>query len=212
MALLMIAAFPFAPAGASSRPASNGFAPSVPSPPVTGPLTSVTLGPYSSIVPGSAMVNRDPGGILHVVLTLDYSNRSGLDAFLRSLSDPSSPLYHHFLTAAEFDARFSPSSSRWASVASYVRGYAVTNFTATPDRTTVAFDASIAALDQMFHTTLEQYRGEGHVYIAPSSGPSLPRSLAAALVQVSGLSTYSQYVIRTLGGRSALPTRPPVPL
>ncbi len=213
---------PLTPVGASSFPTDRGSPltegmATTPAVPPSGPLTPVPLGPYGTIVPGSVVVDPAPTGTVHLVLTLGYSNATALGAFLARLSDPSSPAYHHYLTATEFDARFAPPIVTWDSVLAYVRSYGVAHLTTTPDRVMIAFDASPSTLDRMFRTTLETYRTGPIAYLAPDPAPELPRSLASALIQVDGLDTYSQHLIRTAGGmllgsgRHAIPSEPTNP-
>jgi hypothetical protein len=157
------------------------------------------------------MTDPQPAGSLHIVLTLAYSDPSGLSEYLSSLSDPSSPVYHHYLTASEFDADFSPSPSAMNALLGYLRTFAVANLTTTPDRVTVAFDASPSVAGAIFDTSIHGYREDGNAYLAPGSVPELPRSLASSLAQVDGLSTYSTYVVQTLSGSSP-PTHRAIPV
>ena len=60
------------------------------------PSSSVTIGPYN--------------GNMHVMVTFSLSNTSRLSSFLKSLSDPASPLYHNYITRSEFAANYSPTS------------------------------------------------------------------------------------------------------
>ena len=180
-------------------------------PVVTGPLTPVPLGPSSSIAPGSRVIDRDPSSPLHVVITLAYTNQSVLSNFLAELSNPKSPVYHHYLTETQFVSDFSPSLSTWDAIVGVVEGAGVSNLTLTPDRVMIAFDASPATVDSLFHTTIRSYEYNGTAYLAPSTPPELPKSLASPLLQIDGLDTYSPAPFQTLGGLGLSPTHRMVP-
>jgi len=162
-------------------------------------LEAVKLGPYSTIVPGSRLVGP-PGATppLHLLVTLAYANGTRLTAFLSELSDPHSPVYHHYLTSAEFDAAFAPSAAVWSSVVDQVEAAGATNLTVSPDRVMIAFDCTVAQAERLFHTTLDTYVVAGDRYLAPSQPARVSSSIAAAVLQVDGLSNYSRYVLRTL--------------
>ncbi len=46
--------------------------------------------------------------ILQLDVVLPVSDQAGLDAFVKDVSDPNSALFRHYLTPAEFTARFGP--------------------------------------------------------------------------------------------------------
>ncbi len=189
------------PAGGTAS--SLATASSVPTP--SGPLTSVPLGPYSSVQSGSVRLSTPPSTPLFVVLTLPLSNSTRLSQFLMELSTPKSPEYHHYLTEAQFVAQYAPSSGAWSSVMTALDAPGITNVTASPDRVTISFDITPAAADRWFHTTLASYVQGDRTYIAPSTTPELDRSLATEIAEVDGLSTYSHYELGLVGGDSASP-------
>jgi len=161
-----------------------------------------------SIAPGSIRVPGNASFPLSIVVTFRLSNETGLIGFLTALVDESSPLYHHYLTAAQFDARYSPSLETYDAAAQYFASFGVSNLTILPDRVSISFDASVSVADALFHTEIDEYDVAGETYYAPSETPELPSPLASAIAQVSGLGTYSTYVIATSLGRGVLVAPP----
>ena len=53
---------------------------------------------------------------VHVEVSLNLRNVDELEAFLQAVNDPASPQYHHFLTPAQFKARYAPSDADVARV------------------------------------------------------------------------------------------------
>ncbi len=127
--------------------------------------------------------------MLHILVTLQYTHQRTLHWLLSQLSDPGSPDYHHYLTAAQFDAEFSPSPSTYSGLIRYVEGQGGTAVQPFSDRATLAFNASLSALSAMFHTNFSEYRRGTMPFVAPTGAPSLPSSLAMAVASVSGLDT-----------------------
>ena len=54
-------------------------------------------------------------------ITLPLRDRAGLQNFVKEVQDPSSPLYHQFLTPQEVTARFGPSQEDWNSLVAYAK-------------------------------------------------------------------------------------------
>lgn len=161
------------------------------------PLVPVADDASDFEVAGSTLIPDAPATTLSVVITLELSNQSELNAFLTDLSDPSSPVFHHYLTAAQFDLRFAPSAAAYLLATQYFDSFPVTDLTTLPDRVSISFDAPSSVLDEMFHTDIEGFSKNGVQYYAPSVLPELPAPLVASIAQVSGLGTYASHSIHT---------------
>src|SRR2546427_7232784 len=58
-------------------------------------------------------LGRAPASERHrVVVSLDVRDRESLEAFLADVQDPSSPRYRQFLSQADFDALYAPTSAQ----------------------------------------------------------------------------------------------------
>ena len=212
--VLTVVAISLVPAASLSSALAKS-APSAPSPAVAavalgGSLERAPLAPSDTIVPGSQALGKPGTTSLNILITLELSNQSALDTLLAQLSDSTSSLYHHYLTSAEFNARFSPPIEAWSGVLTYVRGFDITNLTTTPDRVSIAFDATPSVADVMFHTSIEQYVVGGFAYEAPATAPQLPSGVTAVLAQVEGLSTYPPHEIHTATGGLSTPSQRPI--
>ncbi len=136
---------------------------------------------------GSVPLSATAVGSLSVLVTFGYTNSSELASLLAGLTDPSSPQYHDYLTAAEFDAEFAPAPSTYAAAVAYFGAEGARNLTSYPDRLALTFDASPSVASAAFGTTIETFAGGGGTYLAPSSPITLPTSLASVVVGVEGL-------------------------
>ncbi len=137
----------------------------------------------------------NPSGSVNVLVSLQFSNASRLNTFLAELSNPSSPEYHHYLTAAEFNAAFGPSPSVYGSLVSLLKSYGVSGLTTLSSRLTVGFEATPAQVQAIFHTGLGAYvSASGQPFYAPLSNPTVPAPLAPYILEVEGLSNYSEYL------------------
>ena len=139
---------------------------------------------------GATYLGPDTVRSMSVLMTLAYSNQGQLNTLLAALSNPSSPLYHHYLTASQFISEFSPSPSAYDLVQAYLSSFEISNLTTFADRTTISFDASSSVVEAMFHTEISSFRLGSVVYYAPSSPLELPAPIASTVSAVEGLSSY----------------------
>jgi hypothetical protein len=155
------------------------------------------LAPKSPVALGPA----DPRS-LYVLMAFPIQNESLLQRYLRDLSDPASPDFHHYLTASEFDRWFGGNVSAYRMAESYLRSQGVIQWTVANDHLTLGFSVDAGQADRIFHTTLEIYRQGSQEYWAPSTPPRLPAPIAASLLGVEGLSNMSSRAFRLSGGAS----------
>ena len=91
---------------------------------------------------------------LTVDVTLGLNNQAELTALLNGLASPASPYYHDFLTPAEFNAAFGPTTAQVDDVESALRADGLTPGTASQDRLSIPVTATAAQLEHAFGVTL----------------------------------------------------------
>jgi len=158
--------------------------------PYREPGLNVPLATYDG--PADFASAADPSGSTPILLSLAFSNASSLRTELGELTDPESPDYHHYLTAAQFDREFGASPTVYRSLVDYLQSEGVTAIATHPDRLTVSFEATPEQLAQLFHTEIGAFTTVGGAtYFGPRSAPTVPGPLAPYLTGVMGLSNYS---------------------
>lgn len=115
------------------------------------------------------------------------NDSAGLATLARSVSDPASTDYGHYLTHAQYVAQFAPSAAQVAGVEHWLsaEGLKVTSVGA--DNHYLAVSGTAAAASAAFGTTLSTYRFDGSIVQAPDSVLSVPAGLPADVVSVTGL-------------------------
>lgn len=111
----------------------------------------------------------------------------GLAAYARSVSDPSSAAYGHYLTPRQAQAAYGATRAQVAAVTDWLESAGLTVTGATQHYLTVTGD--VAAAEKAFNTQLHNYTRSGHVYRAPAGTASAPASLHGAVLTVTGLDT-----------------------
>ncbi len=138
---------------------------------------------------------------VHFTVHLPLRNEGELDALLAAQTAIGSPLYHHFLTPAQFAAAYGPSRTKLDAAALPLRaaGFAVRQ---TPHGLEVAGTASQMA--RMFNAQANSVRTPGGRMTAALTGhPTLPASLSrlgAIVPALSGVSRRETNSERSLKG------------
>ena len=111
---------------------------------------------------------------------LAMHDQAGAVATLQAISDPASASYGHWLSNAEFDARYAPASSDVAAVQGWLRseGFQVTK--TLPSGMYVEASGSVAQVEKTFATTLNNYSYQGQTVRANATELSLPAGIPAA--------------------------------
>ena len=100
---------------------------------------------------------------------------AGLRAAVTAVSTPGSAAYRHFLTPAQYRARFEPTAAAVASVSAWLRsaGLRITGVEAS--HRYVSASGSVAAAERAFGRKLNVYRHAGKLVRAPSGTPASRR-------------------------------------
>jgi subtilase family serine protease len=147
---------------AAARPGPAGLVVLVNTAPVAGPGSTM---PAASRVNVSVLIGRD---------------QAGLAAAARAISDPASPRYQHYLSAAQVAAEFGATSAQQAAVSGWLSksGLTVTH------RDGFAVDASgtVARAQAALHARLRLYRPTGGTeQVVADKAMSVPAAIAGSV-------------------------------
>ncbi|HYV20572.1 MAG TPA: protease pro-enzyme activation domain-containing protein [Verrucomicrobiae bacterium] len=137
------------------------------------------------------VAHEDGGRPISVVLTLDLRDHAGADALIAAQQDPSSPLYHQWITPEEFQSRFGPVRADLDAAKDFLRGQGFTNVDQ-PASTVVRGDGNVGLAEKAFKVTINRYEYHGRQVYANTSDPVLPPGLAKKVVTVGGLDSMAK--------------------
>ncbi len=146
---------------------------------------------HSAVIPRAA---HDLGPYLPTApLKLDFvlvpRNPEGLQSFISSLYNPTSPLYHHFLPAGEFGPLFGASQSTITTVSGGLEALGLHPGPINSDGLVIPVTTTVGAAERALDITIHNYRlASGKVAFANTSPPLVPSLLATQLTAVVGLS------------------------
>lgn len=119
---------------------------------------------------------------------LGMRNTSTVAAQIQALSDPTSPDYGKWLTSAQFDAQYAPSSDSVKAVQGWLRGQGFQVTSTLRSGMLVEASGTAAQIEKTFDTTLSNYELQGQQVRSNSTALSLPSSTPATVTSsVAGI-------------------------
>ena len=128
---------------------------------------------------------------ISLVFTPTAAQQADMDALLAGQQDPSSPLYHQWLTPAQFGARFGLSDADLSAAEAWIQQQGFTIDSVSVSRTRITFSGTEAQAEAAFGASLHYYSSPtGAQRFAPSTDITLPAALANAGATVAHLSSF----------------------
>jgi pseudomonalisin len=128
---------------------------------------------------------------MNLVITVSRPNVSGEKALLAAEHNPASPSYQHFLTPAQFAARFGVPAAQRSAVSSYLTGGGLQLDSVSVAGDVYSVHGSAGQVASVFQTGFHNYRYNGTSFVANTSAPISPAGLGIA--NVIGLNTLQHY-------------------
>jgi subtilase family serine protease len=119
-----------------------------------------------------------------------------LEARIQSMHDPSSPNFHHWMTAAELGEAYGVAQEDIQKISAWLqsRGFRVNSVS--PGRTWIDFSGTAASVRQALHTQLHYFNVDGARHLANQSDPQIPAALAPAVAGIASLHDFSPRSMR----------------
>jgi subtilase family serine protease len=182
-------------AGGSTPPLDPSFKP------YTGPASLADFDWGKNQLQGAMLAGPAYVSHMQVSVMVKPQNAQGLVAYAEQASDPSSPLYRHFLTPQQIANQFGASQQDYQKAASYFaqNGLKVAGW---PQRLALSVSGSQAAMERAFGTSFGVYVKDGQQFVAPAGTPHFSQAEPVAGVQnLVGIRRLHTYLI-TLPPRS----------
>jgi subtilase family serine protease len=124
---------------------------------------------------------------MHLQLRRSAAQEQAVAAFIDSLTDKSSPNFHHWLTATDFGQRFGVPQADIDKVSAWLRAKGMTVNFVYPSRMVIDFSGTAGQVKAAFHTEIHRLNVDGVDHIANVSDPQIPAALAPAVQGVVSL-------------------------
>lgn len=144
-----------------------------------------TAGPASARQHPVGAVDR--ASVTSFDLVLQMRDPSAAQALVTAIATPGSASYHHYITAAQWEARFSPTAAQVAQATQWLHSNGFTVGAVSKDRLTIDASGTAAQVESAFGTTLENYRVGSHTEAMASSDLSVPDAVAGVIAGAVGI-------------------------
>jgi subtilase family serine protease len=139
-----------------------------------------------------------PDQSVPLVFGLRIRNQDQLEQLITAQSNPTSPFYHRWLTAAQFEATYSPTQADVDTVSAYLRDHGIRVVGISPNRLLIEALATAANVDNVFGVQLRQV-ADG---FANSKDPQLPTDIAKIVQSINGLDSGTMMKSKTKAPKS----------
>ena len=140
--------------------------------------------------------------LIKMAITLRYRGQAGLDDLVRRQATPGAAEYHHFLTPAQFAARFAPAPADYDRVLASLRAAGFTISREFANHTVVDAVAGPQDVDRYFQTEIHAVNQAGHGLRYANLLPAqVPAEIAGTVSAVLGLDNVVK--LKTLNHRAA---------
>jgi len=124
---------------------------------------------------------------LNLVVTLKAPHPAAEAAALRAMYTPGSSTFHHFLTPAQFTARWAPSPAAASSVTDYLAGHGFSHIQVLSNRMAVTAVGTASDATSAFHTRLASFQIGSLRFFANTSPALVPAAMSSSIQAVLGL-------------------------
>lgn len=125
----------------------------------------------------------------HMLLQLQRSSaqEQTLNQLIEQLHNPASPNFHHWLTPADFGARFGVAPQDQQTITTWLQQHGFQVNFAYPNGTLIDFSGTAGEVREAFHTEIHRLSVMGKSHFANMSDPQIPAALAPAIAGIVGL-------------------------
>jgi len=125
-----------------------------------------------------------------LIFKLTQSQQADLASLLAEQQNPSSPLYHQWLTPEQYADRYGLSPADLNKVAAWLTAQDFEITQTARGRNWVSFSGTAAQVRAAFQTEIHRYSLQGQTYFANASDPAVPAAIADVVMGVHGLDNY----------------------
>jgi pseudomonalisin len=141
---------------------------------------------------------------ISLVLRRDPAVETAFEQLLADQQNPSSPLYHQWLTPQQIGTLYGPTQADLDAITSWATGQGLKLVSVQPNRVIVELTGSTAAVASVFRTSFANFDLGSETRFSAISEPSIPTALSSVIQSVHGL-TQTRYVPQSKVSLGQLP-------
>ncbi|HUX73812.1 MAG TPA: S53 family peptidase [Steroidobacteraceae bacterium] len=132
----------------------------------------------------------DPTQTIAVTVWLKLRNTTQLDRLAQQQRTKGSADYHRWIDQATFDGTYAPAAQEVKSFENFASAHSLTVLYAATDNAYVKVSATVAAIEQAFHTQIDSFSLNRRTYYANTADPSVNDASGAHVDAISGLDDF----------------------
>lgn len=149
---------------------------------------SVLIGSASPAAASTPSTGSVPGTtIIRFEVALNVRDAAGAAALVRAISTPGSPQFRQYLTPAQWEARFSPTSAQVSAVTSWLTREGFVVGSVSPDLLRIDVTATAAQIEQAFSTSMSYHVVDHRSVRLADRNLSVPSAIASLVAAVPGI-------------------------
>jgi len=127
---------------------------------------------------------------ISIIFSRSAAQEAALQGLIAAQQNPSSPLYHQWLTPDQFAARFGMADADLGKVQSWLEQQGFSIDSVARSKNAIHFTGTARQVEQAFSTEMHFYKINGTQHFAPSTALSVPSALAPAVLAVTNLDSF----------------------
>ncbi|MGA9039830.1 MAG: S53 family peptidase [Terriglobales bacterium] len=155
-----------------------------------GPAFSQSTSSRSRLIPNAQNLGpEDLSKTITVTVWLNQHNKAGFDELVHQMYQKGSPNYHHFLTLAEYKAKFAPTDHDAALVRDFLTAHNLSVASTEKNNHYVTARGRVGDVQNALNVEIDRFQAKGKIRRAPTTEPSVtgPAAEVVAAVQVGDL-------------------------
>jgi subtilase family serine protease len=143
-------------------------------------------------IQGATLTGSAPASApVRLAVTLQPQDAAAEQAALHAMYQPGSATFHQFLTPAQWEAAYAPTSAQVSAVTSYLSSKGFTGVSVQGDRMLISATGTVRDAETAFNTRIGNYvMPNGSTFRANVGGAQVPSSLTGIVQAVVGLSNW----------------------
>ncbi|HEX5406961.1 MAG TPA: S53 family peptidase [Pseudonocardiaceae bacterium] len=155
------------------------------------PLVTIPHNVNPAVAGSTRIGDMAANDTMSFAVSLKPHDEAGLRQFLNQVSDRTSPLYHHYLTPAQFTAKYGPTTQDVATVTNFLKSRGLHVKDVSANRQVVDATGRVATVAMAFSTHIGTYQQGAHKFYANATAPSLPSGVAGVVQGIAGLDNHA---------------------
>ncbi len=132
----------------------------------------------------------DPSTVITVTAWLQLHNQAQLDALVKQQNTRGSAKFHKWISQAEFDASFGPTSNEVKAVQNFLTAHKLTVLAVAENNLYVKVQGAVADVQKAFHVQIDSYNLDGAIYRSNTGDASVNDPAGGLIAAITGMDDF----------------------